>query len=102
MWTLVHCKHKVQSLTLNNHRRITMLKLSNWFKSFGNHQVLKDIHLEVPTGDVLTIIGSSGSGKSTLLRSINFLESADKGQIQIDDITQDVQTMKQEDILKIS
>lgn len=49
-----------------------MLKLSNWFKAFGDHQVLKDIHLEVPTGDVLTIIGSSGSGKSTLLRSINF------------------------------
>lgn len=78
-----------------------MLKLSNWFKSFGNHEVLKDIHLEVPTGEVLTIIGSSGSGKSTLLRSINFLEPADKGQIQIDEIKQDVQIMKQEDILKL-
>lgn len=78
-----------------------MLKLSNWFKSFGDHQVLKDIHLEVPTGEVLTIIGSSGSGKSTLLRSINFLEPADKGHIQIDDINQDVQTMKQEDILNL-
>lgn len=78
-----------------------MLKLSNWFKSFGDHEVLKDIHLEVPTGDVLTIIGSSGSGKSTLLRSINFLEPADKGKIQIDDVTKDVQTMKQEDILKL-
>src|SRR5690625_2841368 len=78
-----------------------MLKLTNWFKSFGTHEVLKDIHLEVPTGDVLTIIGSSGSGKSTLLRSINFLEPADKGQIQIDDVTKDVQTMKQNDILKL-
>ena len=78
-----------------------MLKLSNWFKSFGNHEVLKDIHLEVPTGDVLTIIGSSGSGKSTLLRSINFLEPADKGQIQIDDVAKDVQTMKQEDVLNL-
>lgn len=78
-----------------------MLKLSNWHKSFGNHQVLKDINLEVPTGDVLTIIGSSGSGKSTLLRSINFLEPADKGQIQIGDISQDVQQMKQEDILNL-
>lgn len=78
-----------------------MLKLSNWHKSFGNHQVLKDINLEVPTGDVLTIIGSSGSGKSTLLRSINFLEPADKGQIQIGDISQNVQQMKQEDILKL-
>lgn len=78
-----------------------MLKLSNWFKAFGDHQVLKDIHLEVPTGDVLTIIGSSGSGKSTLLRSINFLEPADQGHIQIDDMSQDVQKMKQDDILNL-
>src|SRR5699024_4932194 len=78
-----------------------MLKLSNWFKSFGDHQVLKDIHLEVPTGDVLTIIGSSGSGTSTLLRSINFLEPADKGLIEIADVSHDVQKMKQEDILKV-
>lgn len=78
-----------------------MLKLSNWHKSFGNHQVLKNIHLEVPTGDVLTIIGSSGSGKSTLLRSINFLEPANQGQIQIGDVSQDVSNMKQEDILNL-
>lgn len=78
-----------------------MLKLSNWHKSFGNHEVLKDIHLEVPTGDVLTIIGSSGSGKSTLLRSINFLEPANEGQIQIGDVTQDVSNLKQEDILNL-
>ena len=78
-----------------------MLKLSNWHKSFGNHEVLKDIHLEVPTGDVLTIIGSSGSGKSTLLRSINFLEPANQGQIQIGDVSQDVSNMKQEDILNL-
>lgn len=78
-----------------------MLKLSNWFKAFGGHEVLKDIHLEVPTGEVLTIIGSSGSGKSTLLRSINFLEPADHGQIQIDGISQEVQKMKPEDILKL-
>lgn len=78
-----------------------MLKLSNWHKSFGNHQVLKDIHLEVPTGDVLTVIGSSGSGKSTLLRSINFLEPADEGHILINNTEQDVQTMKQTDILDL-
>lgn len=76
-----------------------MLKISNWHKSFGDHQVLKDIHLEVPTGDVLTIIGSSGSGKSTLLRSINFLEPANQGQIQIGNLHHDVADMKQQDIL---
>lgn len=78
-----------------------MLKLSNWHKSFGNHQVLKDIHLEVPTGDVLTVIGASGSGKSTLLRSINFLEPANEGQIQINEMKQDVQRMNEKDILHL-
>lgn len=78
-----------------------MLKLSNWHKSFGNHQVLKDIHLEVPTGDVLTVIGASGSGKSTLLRSINFLEPANEGQIQINEMKQDVQRMNEKDILRL-
>ena len=67
-----------------------MLRLSNWNKSFGNHQVLKDIHLEVATGDVLTIIGSSGSGKSTLLRTINFLEPADNGTIEMADQAYDL------------
>lgn len=78
-----------------------MLKLSNWNKSFGNHHVLKNIALEVPTGDVLTIIGSSGSGKSTLLRSINFLEPADTGLIQIGEESQDVEQMNEEDILHL-
>ncbi len=78
-----------------------MLKLSNWNKSFGSHHVLKNIDLEVPTGDVLTIIGSSGSGKSTLLRSVNFLEPADEGQIQIGEDSQDVERMTQEDILHL-
>ena len=78
-----------------------MLRLSNWNKSFGNHQVLKDIHLEVATGDVLTIIGSSGSGKSTLLRTINFLEPADKGTIEIADQAYDIEAISQADLLKI-
>ncbi|EKU93460.1 Probable amino-acid import ATP-binding protein YxeO [Alloiococcus otitis] len=78
-----------------------MLRLSNWNKSFGNHQVLKDIHLEVATGDVLTIIGSSGSGKSTLLRTINFLEPADNGTIEMADQAYDIEAISQADLLKI-
>lgn len=78
-----------------------MLKLSNWSKSFDNHEVLKDIHLEVPTGEVLTIIGASGSGKSTLLRSVNFLEPADRGQIQIGTQVRDVSGMTEEEILQL-
>ena len=50
-------------------------------KSFGEHEVLRDITFEVPQGDVVSIIGSSGSGKSTLLRCINFLEEPTDGRI---------------------
>ena len=50
-------------------------------KSFGDHEVLKDIDFEVRRGDVTCIIGSSGSGKSTLLRCINLFETPTSGEI---------------------
>ena len=50
-------------------------------KSFGNHEVLKDIDFSVKKGDVISIIGASGSGKSTLLRCINMLEIPTSGEI---------------------
>lgn len=50
-------------------------------KSFGAHEVLKNIDLEVMPGEVVTIIGASGSGKSTLLRCINLLETPDSGHV---------------------
>jgi len=50
-------------------------------KSFGAHEVLKDIDFSVAKGEVVCIIGSSGSGKSTLLRCINVLEKPTGGEI---------------------
>lgn len=50
-------------------------------KSFGDHEVLKDIDFTVHKGEVVSIIGSSGSGKSTLLRCINLLEKPTGGKI---------------------
>lgn len=50
-------------------------------KSFGTHEVLKDIDFDVCKGDVTTVIGASGSGKSTLLRCINLLETPSSGQV---------------------
>ena len=50
-------------------------------KSFGTHEVLKDIDFSVNKGEVVSIIGSSGSGKSTLLRCVNLLEKPSGGQI---------------------
>ena len=58
-----------------------ILEIQHLEKSFGDHQVLKDISFDVSKGDVTCIIGSSGSGKSTLLRCINFLEEPTAGTI---------------------
>ncbi|MGN0424443.1 MAG: amino acid ABC transporter ATP-binding protein [Acetatifactor sp.] len=58
---------------------ITIKDLS---KSFGDHQVLRKIDIEVHPGEVICIVGSSGSGKSTLLRCINKLERQTSGSIE--------------------
>ncbi|HGY0118266.1 TPA: amino acid ABC transporter permease/ATP-binding protein [Klebsiella pneumoniae] len=50
-------------------------------KSWGQHEVLKGIDLQVENGEVISIIGPSGSGKTTLIRTINALESLDGGEI---------------------
>ncbi len=50
-------------------------------KSFGDHEVLKEIDFTVKKGDVTCIIGSSGSGKSTLLRCVNLFEQPTAGDI---------------------
>jgi len=52
-------------------------------KAYGDHQVLRDVTLEVPKGSVTAMIGPSGAGKSTLLRCMNLLERPDSGLIQI-------------------
>ena len=59
----------------------TILQVRHLSKSFGTHEVLKDIDFSVKKGDVTSIIGASGSGKSTLLRCINLLENPTSGEI---------------------
>ena len=58
-----------------------ILKINHLSKSFGTHEVLRDIDFTVNKGDVTSIIGASGSGKSTLLRCINLLEIPSSGEI---------------------
>ena len=58
-----------------------ILQVNHLSKSFGSHEVLRDIDFTVKKGDVTSIIGASGSGKSTLLRCINLLEIPTSGQI---------------------
>ena len=58
-----------------------VIELIHLQKQFGDHAVLRDIHLSVEKGEVLSIIGASGSGKSTMLRCINLLETPTSGQV---------------------
>ena len=58
-----------------------ILEIKHLSKSFGSHEVLKDIDFSVSQGDVISIIGASGSGKSTLLRCVNLLETPTSGEI---------------------
>ena len=58
-----------------------ILEIRHLSKSFGSHEVLRDIDFTVKKGDVTSIIGSSGSGKSTLLRCVNLLETPTSGEI---------------------
>ncbi|CAM4116863.1 amino acid ABC transporter ATP-binding protein [Vibrio neonatus] len=62
-----------------------MIKLKNIHKRFGDSEILKGIDIEIEKGEIIVVIGSSGTGKSTLLRCVNFLESAEQGEISIDD-----------------
>ncbi|MBO6299271.1 MAG: amino acid ABC transporter ATP-binding protein [Lachnospiraceae bacterium] len=67
----------------NRNTKDALLEVKDLTKSFGETQVLKGISFSLKKGEVLAIIGSSGSGKTTLLRCLNFLETADGGQILV-------------------
>ena len=65
------------------------LMLEDVHKSFGKHEVLKGIDLELAPHEVVCLIGASGSGKSTLLRCVNLLEPIDEGKVVLggDEVT---------------
>jgi len=63
---------------------MAILEVKNLKKGFGSTDVLKGVSFSLEQGQVLAVIGSSGSGKTTLLRCLNFLETADEGDIVVD------------------
>ncbi len=63
-----------------------MIKIKNMDKWFGTFHVLKNINLNVDTGEKIVICGPSGSGKSTLIRCINRLEEHQNGSINVDGV----------------
>src|SRR5918912_1595115 len=60
------------------------LEIRDVHKSYGHHEVLKGVSLNVERHEVVCLIGASGSGKSTLLRCVNALEEIQGGEIRIE------------------
>jgi polar amino acid transport system ATP-binding protein len=62
---------------------VPILRVDDITKSFDGVEVVKDVSLQVHSGETISILGPSGSGKSTLLRCINWLEKPDRGDIYL-------------------
>lgn len=58
-----------------------MLRAKNIYKNYGQLPVLKGVDIEISKGEIVSISGSSGAGKSTLLHILGTLDTADKGEI---------------------
>lgn len=61
-----------------------MVRLEGVSKAYGSLKVLREIDLEIPAAQIVSIIGPSGSGKSTLLRLLMTLDRPDSGTVEID------------------
>ncbi|MGB3289671.1 MAG: amino acid ABC transporter ATP-binding protein [Burkholderiaceae bacterium] len=79
MNTLPHTATSLETTTT----RDTIVDITGLNKWYGNYHALKDINLQVQSGEQIVICGPSGSGKSTLIRSINQLETHESGTIMI-------------------
>jgi ABC-type sugar transport system ATPase subunit len=63
-----------------------MIVIQNLKKYVANHEILKDISIDISTSEILVLSGPSGCGKTTLLRTIAGFEKPDKGKIFIDNL----------------
>lgn len=74
-----------------------MIRITEMHKWYGQFHVLKNINLDVKSGERIVICGPSGSGKSTLIRCMNRLEEHQKGEIWVDgvELTGDLKNIEQ-------
>lgn len=63
---------------------MSFLAIEGLSKSYGSHEVLRDVSLNIDAHQVVCLIGASGCGKSTLLRCLNGLEQIDAGNVFVD------------------
>ena len=78
-----------------------MLEIQNIHKRVGALDVLRGVDIAVEQGDVVAILGPSGSGKTTLLRCINFLETADSGEMIFDGERFDLAHTSKKDVQRL-
>ena len=78
-----------------------MIEIRNLVKEFSGQKVLDGIDMDIEKGQVIALVGPSGAGKSTILRSLNYLEQADAGSIEIDGFTVDFTNISKEEILTL-
>lgn len=64
-----------------------MITGKNIHKRFGEVEVLKGVDLDISRGEIVSIVGPSGSGKSTLLHILGTLDKADKGSVDMNNVT---------------
>ena len=60
-----------------------MIQIEHIHKSFGSQQVLRDVTLEIPTGQIVGLLGPNGAGKSTLMKILIGLWKADSGSVTV-------------------
>ncbi len=60
-----------------------VLEAKDIYKSYGPLEILKGVNLEIPKGEILSIVGKSGAGKSTLLHILGTLDWSDRGEMTI-------------------
>ncbi len=75
-----------------------MIRSENITKSYGTLQVLKGIDVEIPKGQIVSIVGASGAGKTTFLQILGTLSKPDSGKVWIDNV--DLNRLSERDLAR--